>query len=300
MLFSYVFIINKPATNDGSNNLVKQEVSFEPYASNELLVKAEELDSDGDGLKDWEEVLWKTDPNNPDSNGDGVNDFVEVSLKKAEADKLALEKITAVGGDPASKTSLLAIDFFSNYFSLGNPEKGVPSDTLDFLTSGSVQKITSKSATKTYSLLNLNITDSLFENFRDYGNAVGGLIKKYPERGDPLELLQLSAVSGDTASSNNIMKTSKDYGNFVTEMLLVETPEEMAFLHLALINISEALRSDTEKMSGVLDDPVGALLSAQTYVSDLDKANSVIEKISIFLRNKGVNYSPTENGNVLY
>ncbi len=32
------------------------------------------LDSDSDGLKDWEEALWGTDPHNPDTDGDGVSD----------------------------------------------------------------------------------------------------------------------------------------------------------------------------------------------------------------------------------
>src|SRR2546423_718695 len=35
-------------------------------------------DSDNDGLKDWEETLWKTDPHNPDTDGDGTPDGQEV------------------------------------------------------------------------------------------------------------------------------------------------------------------------------------------------------------------------------
>jgi len=36
-------------------------------------------DSDNDGLKDWEEALWKTDPQNPDTDGDGTPDGKEVA-----------------------------------------------------------------------------------------------------------------------------------------------------------------------------------------------------------------------------
>ncbi|MBI2096537.1 MAG: hypothetical protein HYT40_00015 [Candidatus Sungbacteria bacterium] len=35
-------------------------------------------DSDGDGFKNWEEVIWKTDPQNPDTDGDGISDGDEV------------------------------------------------------------------------------------------------------------------------------------------------------------------------------------------------------------------------------
>ena len=36
------------------------------------------IDSDGDGLRDWEEEVWGTDPNKVDSDGDGVDDGQEV------------------------------------------------------------------------------------------------------------------------------------------------------------------------------------------------------------------------------
>jgi len=37
-------------------------------------------DSDGDGLKDWEELLWGTDPRNPDTDSDGTSDGDEVKM----------------------------------------------------------------------------------------------------------------------------------------------------------------------------------------------------------------------------
>jgi len=37
-------------------------------------------DSDADGLKDWEEALYHTDPHNPDTDGDGTPDGEEVKL----------------------------------------------------------------------------------------------------------------------------------------------------------------------------------------------------------------------------
>ena len=50
-------------------------------------------DSDNDGLKDWEEELYGTDPNNPDTDGDGYLDGQEVNsghnpLVKAPNDEL--------------------------------------------------------------------------------------------------------------------------------------------------------------------------------------------------------------------
>ena len=41
-----------------------------------------DADSDSDGLKDWEELLWKTDPSKTDTDGDGTNDNEEISLNR--------------------------------------------------------------------------------------------------------------------------------------------------------------------------------------------------------------------------
>ncbi len=49
-------------------------------------------DQDGDGLKNWEEVIWKTDPQNPDTDGDGVGDGEEI--------KQGRDPLVKGGGDP--------------------------------------------------------------------------------------------------------------------------------------------------------------------------------------------------------
>ena len=45
-------------------------------------LKVANADSDKDGLKDWEEALWKTDPKFSDTDGDGTPDGEEVAKKR--------------------------------------------------------------------------------------------------------------------------------------------------------------------------------------------------------------------------
>src|SRR3989344_2117840 len=42
------------------------------------LTRTNQPDTDGDGLRDWEEELWGTQKNNPDTDGDGVSDGEEI------------------------------------------------------------------------------------------------------------------------------------------------------------------------------------------------------------------------------
>ena len=49
-----------------------------PFNERPILFFWAGVDSDGDGLIDYLETLYGTDPQNPDTDGDGVNDYVEV------------------------------------------------------------------------------------------------------------------------------------------------------------------------------------------------------------------------------
>ena len=44
-----------------------------------------EKDTDGDGLKDWEEALYGFDINNPDTKGNGAGDLKEIEKLKTES-----------------------------------------------------------------------------------------------------------------------------------------------------------------------------------------------------------------------
>jgi len=73
----------------------KESLTKVKLAGKTFKVSKESLkDSDNDGLKDWEEELFGTDPFNPDTDGDGYLDGEEVDsghnpLVKAPGDKLA-------------------------------------------------------------------------------------------------------------------------------------------------------------------------------------------------------------------
>ncbi|OGD66657.1 hypothetical protein A2Z61_00915, partial [Candidatus Campbellbacteria bacterium RIFCSPLOWO2_02_35_12] len=93
----------------------------------EAIKNIAEKDSDRDGLKDWEEALWGSDPHNPDTDGDRTPDGEEVvvgrnpiiagpndklyntlALKKKEDDNKYPEKdLTA--------TDLFAQNLFAEY-----------------------------------------------------------------------------------------------------------------------------------------------------------------------------------------
>lgn len=56
----------------------KTEQTREDASNHERETLLALLDSDGDGLKDWEEAIYTTNPKNPDTDGDGAEDGAEI------------------------------------------------------------------------------------------------------------------------------------------------------------------------------------------------------------------------------
>src|SRR3989338_10627373 len=71
-----------------ANGISKKDSLFITHADNSkkliTLQGVIELDTDSDGLLDWEESLCGTDPKNADTNGDGVSDGDEISSRKSK------------------------------------------------------------------------------------------------------------------------------------------------------------------------------------------------------------------------
>ena len=77
-------------------------------------------DTDGDGLKDWEESLWNTDIQNPDTDGDGTQDGDEVRAgrdpAKAAPDDIISAQTNQSGNIPQKYSSDNLTERFAESF----------------------------------------------------------------------------------------------------------------------------------------------------------------------------------------
>ncbi|MFA6340878.1 MAG: hypothetical protein WCX27_01385 [Candidatus Paceibacterota bacterium] len=175
----------KPSNINFNNN-----VAFNLNASNTWIANA--VDTDKDGLPDWQEVLMGTDPKKADTDGDGASDGEETVLNRdplktntAGKDKepndmieesiIAYDKKITEEYQKLSATEKMARDLMSNIVASQPTSGNMDQATVNSLVTRSIQDIPDKSFTGTTKISDLNIikidVKTLGKDLTTYANA---------------------------------------------------------------------------------------------------------------------------------
>jgi hypothetical protein len=185
LILAIGLVVNKRSEQEpvvAPQNLSKQTTEISTTTS------MTDRDSDVDGLPDWEEHLYGSDPLKFDSDGDGTPDGQEVKEGRSPA-----KASTAKAGEPendmitliqdphfaTSSTDILGIkkEFFAKF--LANEGDQIRQATYKEL----LRSFDAKSVVPRNQIVDLNISsDNSPEALRAYGNAFGVIIKKYTKR----------------------------------------------------------------------------------------------------------------------
>ena len=260
------------AINEESiKNIVSDTVSF---------------DTDNDGLKDWEEVLLKTDPKNPDSDGDGTNDGDEVnqnrnplvvgpddSIGETSEGKLAIASEPII--ESKTVTEDFAVELFSGYLELKNAGT-LTTYTGDQLIDEVVNKAVKDTVTQTYTLKDLSVVkEPSIETISTYDTEFTHILRPDPSAENDVVVLK-RIVETENIEELSILDTSiKRYEKIVSEMLLLTVPEPIAKEHINATNALAAVTENIRGMRTVFVDPLRALINVKEYT----------ENESVFIQN---------------
>lgn len=266
-------------------------------------------DADEDGLKDWEEELWKTDPKNPDTDGDKTRDGEEIRLgrdpmKPAPDDMLASEEIAAKTTrnylEPTA-TDDAARRFFVNY--LARKQSGAPFTAEEekkmfedfFSNPPPLLPVT------TYKASDLEIIkDADTEAYRAYGNAVGNAIKRNETKApNEADILESASEHEDPEELAALEERVAHYEKLAGDIKIIPVPEDAAAVHADLLTALEALRLSTEGMRFLLTDPVKALASIGYYPHAAELLVESSKRLAAHLEQRGVSFEKDEPGRLL-
>lgn len=262
-------------------------------------------DSDGDGLMDWEELLWGTDPHNPDTDGDGISDGDEVSEGKNPLGEditltqdISFENKALGVKEGLKETDKLAQSLFTQFIQTdGSPNER----TIQSLATPLLLKANS------YPTL-ANINDIAISSQNDttttkrYVNSLGAIIATDP--GTPTELSVLEKLArrdGDALSAFKEFGEVADFYDESSSLLRAATvPSRLASHHLLLINSFANTSVDLTRLADTgINDAVVFTLALQNYGKNSSIITETISKISEYTKGQGISFGSEEPGSLI-
>ncbi len=268
----------------------------------------ENIDTDKDGLLDWEEVFRGTDPKKTDTDGDGTLDGKEIELRRnpliagpndyvrgiGEADQLA-----TVSREELTESEKLIRGMLTAIMYNPNP---ADKNIANKITQGIADSIREKGQEfpNMYTLSQIKTVAETEANLKIYGNTVGNILKTSTEtekeNNAVLLVIAQGLKDGKTDIFDGFDPIIKDNKNQVSALLKVSVPEEMTSLHVLLLNSMENVAFSIGNLKFLISDPLRGLIGMQQYKTALQNRITAREKVSNHLVNSGVVFTEGEAG----
>lgn len=273
-----------------------------------------EIDSDNDGLPDWKEILWKTDPKVSDTDKDGTSDGEELKenrnpTKPAPSDELTDEEIKSLNSpsdyvspfDRTSKTEDLTQKFLTQYLLQKSLSEGVLDDVAkDVLIKSVLGEISTDMPFRTFGVSDVKIaTSDDVIAIRQYGNEIGLIVKKNDTgitMKDMLLLLKKSVETNDKKDLEKLKTVVEKNTQIINESLKISVPKSAVNIHVDFLN---GMSRVTEMILGMYkssEDPLSGLVAIGSYQDVITKLRNTNKKISEYFSKKSIVYKSSDDG----
>lgn len=267
-----------------------------------------ETDTDGDGLRDWEEAVRGTDPNKSDTDGDATSDGDEAKLNRdplkpgpddslfdEESQKFLAELIAA-----ASSTNLTD-DVSQTIFARYVAARGEG-------TSGDIQAqaalVTEAMTTAevpyrgiVYQASDFNVVEDTSVNIRAFANGSMDAIARHPDANFSLAMHAFGrAMEGDAVALRELRSIGTSYALAAQQMASVPVPRSYLNDYLLAVNALSVAGGAFEDMAAVSDDPIRAVAGLQNYDRMISGGAGAFVLLARRIDNAGLLFSANEPG----
>lgn len=273
-------------------------------------LKEASLDTDKDGLKDWEERLWGTDPNNPDTDGDGAQDGEEIRqnrdpLKSGPDDKViqfqpaaVSEKLNAQSQN--NLTEELARQLVVSYFSqkaAGKEPVISGQELVNNVLEGAPGRILQDEFNEEdFSRFSKNSIESK----KFFLNQIGEILKNNFQAIQESEIAVLTR-SFKNENSEELKKLDEyelAYAKTVSDLKNLSIPDSKDFknIHLLIINIMNNLRKSVEMMRLSYGDPIKGFIGLNWYINETKRWGEFLREFEVLTAKEGISFESAEGG----
>lgn len=266
-----------------------------------------ELDSDNDGLMDWEETLWNADPKNPDTDGDGTSDNIEVKsgrnpIVPGPNDSLAQKANTAseeaeVAQQELTPTGELGIELFQKYMILKNSGATMDETTITELVNGILQEKGTITEDQ-YTSSDIHVGNSDNENaYFSYGNSLGQMIiDSPPQTENELLILQRFADSGDKSELPKLDPFIASFKATLQSELSMDVPRSALSLHVEFVNATAEVLGSLQAMRKAAQDEFELLILLNGHLSSATRLRDSILSLQEYFNDRKVIFTDKDAG----
>lgn len=278
--------------------------SFDPTAF--------ELDSDNDGLRDWEESLWGTDKDNPDTDGDGTNDGAEVSAGRDpliagpddQVETATVPSYKRTDSENLTTTEAFERDYYRGIAQL-SAEGQLNNETLQTFIMGLTREYVVEAQIELiYDESDLSITsDPSIATAKEYGNRLGRVASTYAAIDFEQELSSIQEVvqSGGSTGIAELDVIIAEYAAARVALLEIETvPFALAEAHLSILNgVSGIEKALTEMKANLVTDPLKSMIGLSHYQQGILLIVQGSQEVAEYFEGRNISFSSTEPGLIL-
>jgi len=258
------------------------------------------VDTDNDGLPDWEEVLRKTDPNKSDSDGDGILDGKEVfedSTIDSRVEKMASE----LDEEGLTPTQRFGRELLTQY--LATKKEGGKFDAestakfVDKMTGEVNQEVTVTLFTA-YDVQ--TISDNNLIALKEYANRMGRILIRNSPPGLENEIVVATRAlqNKDPEELQKIKPLIESLANSATEGRSVPVPSDLVQLHLDLLNSFVYMKTTLSGLLLIFDDPLTAVVRIAQHKESVKKFRAAFINMQLFYQKANIQFGPKEEGAV--
>jgi hypothetical protein len=275
-----------------------------------------DIDTDGDGVPDWQEVLLGTDPKDPNSKPtrEQLSSKIVNGSPSGEVNSPSTNTIDGIAPTKA------VIENFANFYK-AQSEPGATGGTIDlndpattdiFIKQGveAAKQIYAKRNPYTQNNISLNTAT----NLKEYFNAIARITQKnFPDkRTDPGYKDEITTIyamvtelqkSGGTASSQELASALAQlapfldkYSRSLSDIKQVAVPPQVAELHVDFLNSFSNTELALRAIMEYAHDPIVGVIGMQLYAAEVASGKELFTKAKQLLQGNNVVFNKDEPG----
>ncbi len=257
--------------------------SYENKNQRDLISEADasiySIDTDKDGVFDWEEGLWGTDYRKSDSNDDGVSDRDDIDARKRKIQAENNIEESKLDEKDLTQTELFARQFIATA-SLVDQSGGLSPEALVGFSDSLKKSIEGSTINDPFRLMDLKLsTVSSVEYKKSLAKAFDPYIKS--------GIMELEAVyrysQGLPGAEADVDKLASLYADMSNAFLQMPAPHNLAGPHLGLVNNSAKITIALLNIRKLKEDPLAAMLGLKQYKEYSDALERNINSLAEYL-----------------